>query len=407
MRIVAFGLDNYGQTSKVSNSNYHVSIPPPFSTGVEDEPHQKNNLSSSSILTLDPKPDQTGMFNSRKFPKSLSCIKPSQIYYRLTDANSTSKCAFGVDGARAVGSCEFAESPNCDRNAAYQSIVAADTHQTVVYSQSVDTEPSDNLIAVLIDDVLDAAYCNSESRIYAIVSISQPQPQTPKRSGTSACTKIVSISCATAAGASPRSSSPGNCVSGISDVGNGNRDTRLERLGNNNPVSIDAGYSHVVACCSDGQVYAAFTSNMCGQFHTLFVDADGFLFSCGLNNYGQLGRSDPSATTAGAQSGASCLVDGNGNDSIQSSLCARLSTSKPAAAPVDDAFGISDFTVPEPVTEFMKHGSAVDPVVTDIACGTYHSLINTGLFFLKFFLLLFYISLNTYKTNIRSILYMD
>ncbi|OMJ19157.1 hypothetical protein AYI70_g4901, partial [Smittium culicis] len=44
MRIVAFGLDNYGQTSKVSKLNYHIPYPPPPSTSDERESLQKNDI---------------------------------------------------------------------------------------------------------------------------------------------------------------------------------------------------------------------------------------------------------------------------------------------------------------------------------------------------------------------------
>ncbi|OMJ11967.1 E3 ISG15-protein ligase Herc6 [Smittium culicis] len=266
---------------------------------------------------------------------------------------------------------------------------------------SDDIETSALLSDVIIDKVLDAAYCVSESCIYAIVSI--PKQRQLQHSGSSARSMIVSMKCTPAAGAEPRNSSLGNCVPDIVDINIDDFVIRLDRLDNNNPVSIDAGYSHVVACCSDGQVYSTFTSNIknvggksgafvlldslagiricqirCGQFHTLFVDADGFLFSCGLNNYGQLGRTNPSETLPDAQNGTS-LDNGWSSDSNQNGFCARLGPPQPPTTPADDAVIASDYTVPEPVTEFMKFGSAVDPVVTDIACGTYHSVINTDM----------------------------
>ncbi|OLY77869.1 RCC1 and BTB domain-containing protein 2 [Smittium mucronatum] len=140
-------------------------------------------------------------------------------------------------------------------------------------------------------------------------------------------------------------------------------------------ISLGAGYSHVLLCSSNGSVFSYSTDNRygqtgndpisssllpqsssseeirtfkrvhalagikiksvaCGYFHSLFVDSSGFVYSCGLNKYGQLGRS------------------------------------------------YGDYSVPEPVTEFLKkNGQLADPTVIQISCGIYHSVVNTGGFF--------------------------
>ncbi|OMJ11968.1 hypothetical protein AYI70_g9386 [Smittium culicis] len=134
MRIVAFGLDNYGQTSKVSKLNYHIPYPPPPSTSDERESLQKNDI-STPVIQLDPKSEHTGSSSYRKSLNSINFINPKQIYYSLRDATSISNTAFSDDAARAAGSCEFIETPNCVLHTVCPTVVAANTHQTVVYSQ--------------------------------------------------------------------------------------------------------------------------------------------------------------------------------------------------------------------------------------------------------------------------------
>jgi len=164
-----------------------------------------------------------------------------------------------------------------------------------------------------------------------------------------------------------------------SDASDGNN-SKVYSCGNNTDGQLghgsydDQSTPHEITYLSDKNI----TQIACGDHHTMFLAIDYKGYSCGLNDKGQLGRSTPAATP---QSIPHEITNGFTNKNITQIVCGNFHTMFLASDGKVYSCGLNDKgqlghgsyddqSTPQEITYFTNNGITI----TQLACGHFHTI---------------------------------